>query len=160
VTLDEELDPDGIDVYVQWLYTRSIPSYEKDIQQARCIRLIKAHIVGESLQDTGFQQAIHNEIIEDSLEKESGMSLEALVLAYKRTDGPCALRRFLIDLYTLQGNDDWFLNAPRVVLVDLAKSLLEKVKLQDGEDVWSFMAAAGHIEQEEAGPEVVDDSVE
>jgi hypothetical protein len=49
VTLDEELDPDGFDVYVQWLYTRSIPNYEKDIQQARCIRLIKAHIVGESL---------------------------------------------------------------------------------------------------------------
>jgi hypothetical protein len=160
MTLDE-LDPDGFDVYVQWLYTRTIPIYEKDIRDGRTIRLIKAHIVGEALHDTGFQQAVRNEIIDDSLEKEeSSMQLDALLFAYKKTDGPCALRRFLIDLYTLLGDDDWFLTAPRVVLVDLAKSLLDKVKLQDGEDVWSFMAAAGHIEPEKAGPEVLGESEE
>jgi hypothetical protein len=56
LTLDE-LDPDGFDVYVQWLYTRNIPSYKYDTQEGRicCIRLIKAHVVGESLQDNEFQ---------------------------------------------------------------------------------------------------------
>jgi hypothetical protein len=114
--------------------------------------LILAHVVGETLQDVEFQEAVRNEIIENNLESGNGMHLIGVVFAYQKTDGPCALRRFLIDLYTLQGNHNWFLIAPRLVLVDLAKSLLEKIKLQDGEDVWSFMAAAGHIEQEKAGP--------
>jgi hypothetical protein len=51
---------------------------------------------------------------------------------------------------------------PRIILTDLAQSMLNKVKLQDGEDVWSFMAAAGHIEEEEAdrGEADIDESEE
>jgi hypothetical protein len=147
----DELDADGFDVYIQWLYGRSIPTYVVDTQddRARCIRLIKAHIVGEFLQDVDFQQAVRSEIIEDSLEN-NGMDSAPIVFAYKETSGSCALREFLVDLYALRGDMEWFKDTalPRSVLIDLAQSLLAKIKPPKDYDVWSCMAAAGHIEQE------------
>jgi hypothetical protein len=136
-------------MYVQWLYGRSLPVYEADGDDtnARCFRLISAHGLSDTLQDTGFQQAIRKELIEEAQD----LDATVIAFAYKHTNGPCALRRFLIDLYVLQGNYDWFLDnsLPRIVLTDLAQTRSDKVKMQDGDTVWSFMAAAGHIEGEE-----------
>ena len=156
-----ELNAEAFDGYVQWLYSHSIPAYEADGDtNARCVRLIRAHILSDNLQDTLFQQAVRRELIDEAQHLDSTI----IAYAYKHTSGPCPLRRFLVDLYALQGNNDWFLDKslPRVILTDLVQSLLDKAKLQDGEDVWSFMAAAGHIEEEEAGHGeiVVDESEE
>jgi hypothetical protein len=145
-----ELNAEAFDVYVQWLYSHSIPAYEADGDiNARCVRLIRAHVLSDNLQDTLFQQAVRRELIDEA----QHLDATIIAFAYKHTSGPCPLRRLLVDLYALQGNNDWFLDnsLPRIILTDLAQSLLDKVKLQDGEDVWSFMAAAGHIEEEEAG---------
>jgi hypothetical protein len=87
---------------------------------ARCGRLIRAHVLSDNLQDTLFRQTVRRELIDEA------QHLDAIIIAfaYKHTSGPCPLRRFLVDLYALQGNNDWFLDnsLPRVILTDLATS--------------------------------------
>ncbi|KAH6637446.1 hypothetical protein C7974DRAFT_470369 [Boeremia exigua] len=146
-TLDQ-LDPDGFEIYVQWLYSHEIPP-TLGAADDRFERLLRAHLVGSALEDHDFLLALRSDIV--GIAVESGLSYNAVDFAYKNTHEPCALRRFLIDLYALTGSIDSLKNGnvSNLFLIDMAQSFMAKSKLlADGATVWTMMAAEGHIEIE------------
>ena len=50
----ENLDPDGFEVYVQWLHSSQILDYASEMTDEGVVRLLKAHMVGTTLADTDF----------------------------------------------------------------------------------------------------------
>ncbi|CBX98025.1 hypothetical protein LEMA_P094340.1 [Plenodomus lingam JN3] len=151
-----DLDADGFDVYIQWLYTSRIPSYKTKEEDgaADCIRLIKAHLVGEKLQDKGFQIAVRKQIVQESLDKSQGISSASVTYAYCKTRGSCLIRKFLIDLYAATG--DYLMNSlltiteredgkDAVNLTDSARNNLWSLSDFDRNNVWWFMADADHF---------------
>ncbi|UPX19578.1 uncharacterized protein EKO05_0009837 [Ascochyta rabiei] len=151
----DQLDPEGFEVYVQWLYSQQIPSYDADIDaNARCIRMLKAHLLGNTVRDQDFLLAVRNEIIETAVE--AGLGYNAIDYAYKTTRKPCSLRRFLVDLYALTGDAQSLKegNVSHLFLIDLAQSFMEKSKnFAEGKDVWSMLVAEGHIKGDLRVPE-------
>jgi hypothetical protein len=150
-TLDQ-LDPDGFDVYVQWFYSDRIPQYNGDADD-RVLRLLKAHIVGETLNDAGFINAVRTEIAEIALEARSqtGISYTVIDFTYKHTHEPCRLRSFMCDLYALAGRPGFLKdvgNVSRLFLIDMVESFMNKSGLDGNPDVWGMLADAGHIELE------------
>ena len=143
----DQLDPDGFEVYVQWLYSQQIPSYKADeARGARCVRLLKAHLVGDTLEDTEFIHAVRNDIVESAME--GGLSYDTIDFAYQHTHKPCALRRFLVDLYALTGDARSLKegNVSKLFLIDMAQSFMNKSKPEvEGENIWTMLAGEGHI---------------
>ncbi|KAF9701047.1 hypothetical protein EKO04_000471 [Ascochyta lentis] len=146
-TLDQ-LDPEGFEVYVQWLYSHQIPSYGSDKDaNARCIRMLKAHLLGNTIKDNDFLLAVRNEIVETAVE--AGLEYSAIDFAYKNTLKPCSLRQFLVDLYALTGDAQSLKegNVSHLFLIDMVQSFIGKSRnLSEGADVWSMLVAEGHIE--------------
>ncbi|KAI4927690.1 hypothetical protein J4E85_006202 [Alternaria conjuncta] len=104
----EECDPLSFDMYMQWLYTGTIPVYPHgDLENAvqnRFIELMKAHIVGDKLQDPGFLKAIYEEIIDYSLTVEKLPSRKSVVFAYTNGSEVSLLRKFLAALYAVRAS--------------------------------------------------------
>ena len=112
--------------------------------------MLRAHLASSALEDTDFLLAVRGEIVEISVE--CGLSYDTIGFAYKNTHEPCALRRFLVDLYALTGSMESLRegNVSRLFLIDMAQSFMEKSKQHaEGEDVWSRLAAKGHITHQE-----------
>ncbi|CAN9163875.1 unnamed protein product [Alternaria alternata] len=153
----DDIDADGFDVYVQWLYGRIIPIYKADkgVGELRCSRLIGAHIVGDFLKDTAFLSTVRKEILKCSFDMTIKSRENLLIAAYRRTERPCELRRFLVELYTLQNETTSFSRkaAPSEVYVDILACLLEKARAQEDKHVWSSMSASGYIGQNRLGTE-------
>ncbi|KAB2102583.1 hypothetical protein AG0111_0g9091 [Alternaria gaisen] len=147
----DDMDADGFDVYVQWLYGCTIPVYEaaKGDHELRCFRLILAHEVGETLGDIEFLQVVRQEIIECSLRMTDKSRHQLMLVAYQKTTRSCALRRLFVDLFALQTNYDALKMAetPGCIFRNFVQCLMDRMKAQGEQDVWSFMSAAGHIEQ-------------
>ena len=150
-TLDH-LDPDGFEVYVQWLYKDRIPHYTGDADD-RVLRLLKAHVVGETLEDTEFLFNVRKEIVEVALEArdQTRISYAVIDFAYQKTHTPCLLRRFMCDLYAVMGSarslEDHG-NVSRLFLIDMAKSFINKSGPDGNPDVRGMMADEGYIELE------------
>jgi hypothetical protein len=150
----DDTDADGFDAYVQWLYGRKIPTYvaDKGDVQVRCRRLVKAHIVGDSLGDEDFVKVVRHEIVKDSLEGAYTISVDVLNTVYKTTAGPCTLRSFMVCLYVLHGNRGNWIHQVNTLchaaLVDLTTHMLEEAELQSAEDIWTDMRDLGYIEPE------------
>lgn len=148
----DQLDPDGFEVYLQWLYSHKVPDFAVGSTVDRCMRMLKAHLVGSALKDEEFMLAVRNSIVVIAVE--GGLDYNVVGFAYKNTHEPCALRRFLIDLYTLTGSMDSLRdgNVSHLFLIDMAQSFMEKRKQPaEGETVWTRLAAEGHIELEGEG---------
>ena len=132
---------------MQWLYSQQIPSYKADnTDSARGVRLLKAHVVGETLEDSAFVDTIRNEIVQSAIE--SGLGYNVIDFLYQYTHKPCALRRFLVDLYALTGDAQYLItgNVSKLFLIDMATSFMSKSKpVAKEENVWTMLAAAGHI---------------
>lgn len=156
-TLDH-LDPDGFEVYVQWLYSQQVLHYTGTADD-RVVRLLKAHIVGSTLEDTEFLHAVRNEIVEIAIgaQAQAGITYAAIDFVYENTREPCALRRFTVDLYALTGSPESLKDAgkvSRLFLIDMVQSLIKKSKSGGEKDVWGMMAAEGHIEIEDEDDQV------
>lgn len=111
------------------------------------MRPIKAHLVGSALENNEFLLAIRSEII--SFAVEYGLSYNTIEFAYKNTHEPCALLRFLADLYALTGSSESlkFGDVSHLLLIDMAQSFMQKSKQPaEGETVWTRMAAEGYVE--------------
>ncbi|KAJ4987295.1 ring finger domain containing protein [Stagonosporopsis vannaccii] len=146
----DQLDPEGFEVYVQWLYSRRVPSYAVGTTDDCCVRMLKAHLVGSALTDGAFLLAVRNRIVEVAVE--GGLGYAVVDFAYKNTHEPCALRRFLVDLYALTGSMDSLKdgNISHLFLIDMAQSFMDKSRQPaEGETVWTRLAAEGHIEVED-----------
>ena len=151
-----DVDPDGFETYLQWLYQRTIPTYAMDNgnDELRCFKLIDAHVVGEFLEDKEFVQVVRQEIINCSLQMDEMAHHKILLHVYGKTIGSCALRRFIIDLYVLRGSYELLdkLETTSTIFRDIMRSMMEKAKTQDVKAVWDCMISAGHIEQDEMSP--------
>ncbi|KAG9192633.1 hypothetical protein G6011_11367 [Alternaria panax] len=151
----DDIDADGFDVYVQWLYRRVILVYQADKGDDKfcCSILTDAHIVCEFLKNIGFMKILREEIIQCSFNMTVESREKLVITAYQKTGQPCDLRKFLIELYALQNEPASFFRkaAPPEVYVDILACLLEKARAQNDKHVWSSMSAAGYIEQGEVG---------
>jgi hypothetical protein len=142
-----DIDSDAFEVYRSWLYQRTIPPYRTNVElSARCIRLVKAHILAESLSDVDFRHAVRSAIVDDCAE--IGLSTRTIAIAYKQTDGPCPVRDFLCHLYRCIGQshslDDKFM--PQAFIRDLAKSRMSNSKTPaSAAKVRQHMMTAGQL---------------
>ncbi|KAI4958967.1 hypothetical protein J4E86_002687 [Alternaria arbusti] len=157
-----QVEVNGFDMYAQWLYGSSLPSYnaDEDGGELRCIRLINAHIVGDLLKDSQFVQAVRKEIIKCSLNISDASRYTLLTHVYESTKDRCALRKLFIDLHILRNKHTraQMREAPKAITHDLIYRLLERSRTLRDEDVWSFMRDEGYIEQDEANIDEVDDT--
>lgn len=143
----DQLDPEGFDVYIQWLYSYGISDYATDTADDRCVRMLKAHLVGNIIDDNDFLVAVRDELVK--IAAKSGLSYSVIAFAYNNTHEPCALRRFLVDLYALTGSMDQLKegNISHLFLVDMAQSFMAKSKEPGGEEyVRAQVAGEGHFE--------------
>lgn len=148
----EQLDPDGFEVYVQWLYSNGIPEYNGDADD-RVLRLLTAHIVGETLGDNAFLYAVRNEIVEVAIEArdQTGLSYAVIDFTYKHTHGPGTLRSMMCDLYALTGTQGTLKdvgNVSRLFLIDMAESFMKKSGPVGNPDIRGMLAGEGYIELE------------
>ncbi|KAI4608686.1 hypothetical protein J4E80_008891 [Alternaria sp. BMP 0032] len=101
----EKCDPLSFDMYMQWLYIGIIPSCPHgdadNAVQSRFTQLMKAHILGDKLQDPGFLKAIREEIV-DYVTVKKLPEREVIVFAYANTSTTSLLRKFLANLYALR----------------------------------------------------------
>lgn len=123
------LDPEAFEVYYQWLYSARFPIYNADKKDpdARCLRLLKSHLLGSKLDDAIFQKAVVKEIIRTALSNTAVIRCTAVRYAYKSTTGPCILREFMVDMYAICApstslKDESF---PHEFVRDLAQALLD-----------------------------------
>lgn len=145
----KEIDPAGFGIYMQWLYTDKIPEYGED-GVARCKRLIQAHMVGETLQDPFFVNAIRCEMVHNSLAVDVSRTAVEHVCRHHGTTSR-TLRKFIIHLHAMQlpGNLEWLQIAPRTFLIDLMEYFVRKSKDMEGsEDIWSRLTQVGLLEKE------------
>lgn len=143
----DQLDPEGFDVYIQWLYSYGILDYATDTADDRCVRMLKAHLVGNIIDDNDFLVAVRDELVK--IAAKSGLSYNVIAFAYNNTHEPCALRRFLVDLYALTESMDQLKegNISHLFLVDMAQSFMVKSKEPGGEEyVRAQVAGEGHFE--------------
>jgi hypothetical protein len=148
----DHLDPDGFEVYVQYLYSGEVPKYNGSVDDC-IVRLLKAHFVGVAVEDVDFLHAVRRETIRVAIEaahNESKITYTAVDFAYKNTHGPCPLRRFMCDLYSLTGDGDSLKevgNVSRLFLFDMVNSFMEKSKPKgEVDDMWGMMAVEGHVD--------------
>ncbi|OSS46511.1 hypothetical protein B5807_08662 [Epicoccum nigrum] len=93
--------------------------------------MLRAHLVGDILKDNDFLLAVRNEMAK--IAARSGLNYNVVAFAYNNTHEPCALRRFLIDLYALTGS--------------MGQSFMVKSKKPGGEEyVRAQLAGEGHFE--------------
>lgn len=59
----EQLDPEGFEVYMQWLYSYNIPEYTGTADD-HCLCMLRAHLVGSTLEDEDFLLVVRNKIVE------------------------------------------------------------------------------------------------
>ncbi|KAF3004976.1 hypothetical protein E8E13_008124 [Curvularia kusanoi] len=143
----DQLDPEGFEVYIQWLYLYEISDHAADTADGHCVRLIKAYLVGDILSDSEFLLVVRNEIVETAVE--NGLSYSAIAFTYNNTHEPCALRRFLVDLYTLTGSMEQLKggHVSHLFLVDMAQSFMVKSKEAVGKEyIRAQLAGEGRFE--------------
>jgi hypothetical protein len=142
-----DIDPDAFGVYRSWLYQGTIPVYRTDGELfARCVRLVKAHILADSLSDVDFRHAVRNAIVDDCAE--SGLSTRGIAIPYQETDGACPVRDFLCHLYRCIGQwyslDDKLM--PQAFIKDLARCPMSNSKTPaSSSEVRQHMLAAGQL---------------
>ena len=158
----EDLSADGFDMYIQWLYGSSLPTYDADEgdDELRCIRLINAHIVGDVVEDSEFAKAVRQKIVKCSLNMTDASRHKLLLPVYENTNGPCILRKCFIDLCMLQNihtATEWE-ETPKEIRKDFRLRLRERTMARNDEEVLSFMSYEGYIEQDEADDDEVDDT--
>lgn len=150
----KNLDPDGFEVYVQWLYSSQIPDHASETVDESVLRLLKAHIVGNTIADSGFLRAVRIKIAEIAIaaRKQTGMSYAAIEFVYQNTHEPCAIRKFMVDLYIVTGAQEVLKdhgNVSRLFLIDMAESYMQRSQPRRGDaDIWGMLADEGHIELE------------
>lgn len=121
----DQLDPAGFEVYIQWLYSYDIPEYTGTADD-RCIRMLRAHLVGNALDDEEFLLVVRNKIV--TIAEDSGLSFSTVAFAYNNNHKPYALRRLLVDLYALTGSQEQLMEGgvSHLFLLDMAQSFMKK----------------------------------
>jgi hypothetical protein len=139
VRLREE-DPEVFQVYLHWLYYHTLPvridspGLDGNVEY---LRLAKAYIMGDMLQDGNFKDAVLDAMAEKGKSKASdgnhwhpvGPVIRAI---YDNTRASSEARRFLVDTYTNFANGKWLRDwgaeedLPKEFLLDLAIAVLDR----------------------------------
>ncbi|WAO97088.1 Hypothetical protein NCS54_01479400 [Fusarium falciforme] len=134
----ESDSPDVFNVYMQWLYYRTIPVRidEPGIRgNAEYMLLAKAFVLGDKLQDGGFQDAVMDAMV-DKTSSEASDSQKwfpvgpVIRFIYENTLASSKARLFLVDVYTFHGHGNWLTDwatqddLPKEFLFDVARSKL------------------------------------
>ena len=152
-------------LYVQWLYTRRIPSGDSTSNSKTSgkefRKLVDAYILGDQFQDTGFKNAVVNTFLYAvNMQDEEGTqfypSCDCIKRLYEGTPGPCGFRRLLVDTFIRSGSYEW-LEAPNSCdppefLQDLEVALLKASESVNADPAGSLEGCLYH-EHEEASKE-------
>ena len=164
-----ECDPSSFDIYMQWLYTGIIPSYPLgDVGIAghgRFTQLIKAHIVGDSLQDARFLKALREEMIDYSLATNKLPGQDGVVYAHDNASRTSKLWKFLAHLYAMQAGRKTqrsYEHYPAQFIQELLQALLVLRRRERSDDLKKSLAdwLSGEEEEEEEDEEVDEDEEE
>ena len=158
----DEGDPLSFDMYMQWLYTGTIPSYPHgDVENAvqnRFIEFFRVHMLGDKLQDPGFLKAVREEITNHTQTAEALPNEEAIRFACTNASEASVLRKFLADLCALRVSSR-FSNTegyPKQFVNDMLRALLSrrghKSSLRKSLAEW-LPEEEGKEDQEREGPE-------
>jgi hypothetical protein len=109
ITLEKDLDPDAVQLYLDWLYTGQLQisqaidrgSHEFDLH------LLKAWIVSEVIDDSVFRQAIIVEHLTVTDEGFEGFGLHAIEFAFK-DDTSHYMRAFVVDSFHVYADQEHF----------------------------------------------------
>lgn len=141
-----ECDPLSFDIYMQWLYTGIITGYPhgdvgNDVQRS-FTQLIRAHIVGDSLQDVRFLKALREEMIDYNLASNRLPGREGVVYAYDNASRTSKLWKFLAHLYAARAsrNSRSYEHYPTQFLHEVLKALLGRRRRERGEDLKKSLA--------------------
>lgn len=127
--------PSTVNLYAQWLYSKSIPSRNSPGQDyndsiAEHSLLIKAFIFGEKIQDGHFKDALIDALIHavDTPDQNGELLYpEAWMVecVYQGTPEGCPFRRLLVDMHVF-GESEWLNDEKNVdFLRDLGKRLID-----------------------------------
>ncbi|KAF2827383.1 hypothetical protein CC86DRAFT_290608 [Ophiobolus disseminans] len=140
-------DPDAFEIYYLWRSNGSISADPtKDHAATRCIQLMKANILSGVLNDMEFQHVVRRVII--TVSGTHGLHSKVIKFAYKATDGPCALRRFLCEFYLVIWKTQSLENGilPQAFILDVARSRTTERKIPSTvAEIQQHMAGAGHL---------------
>jgi hypothetical protein len=108
-----ELDESSFSIYCEWIYSRQVAVGNAldgdEIESAsKYYQLVNAYLLGICLEDSKFCTAILDSFLELDVDNGSYPGSGPVQTAYKNTEGPCVLRRFLVDLYVIADDGDWF----------------------------------------------------
>jgi hypothetical protein len=97
------------ELYLQWIYSRTLPTPNHSPECSGIDKLIDAYILGDVLQDGDFRDAILDAISDIATTKRVHMR-NSLTRIYKHTVDKDPLRRLAIDSCAFSGGDDWLIN--------------------------------------------------
>lgn len=144
-----DFEQTGFDVYVQWLYTDSIPEYGEDSVE-RCKRLLQAHSLGDAISDPAFINTVRCEMVRERRAADVGRAALEYVCRRSSTTSR-SLQKFLVHLYAMQlpCNLEWLNIAPRTILIDIAECFVTNIKeFKSGEDIWTRLTQAGFLKKQ------------
>jgi hypothetical protein len=124
-----DLDSASFELYLAWLPAQSVPRRAPvETASERCCRLVKWHVLGETVKDKKSQVNLREEIVDTVLEDGRALVAQAIVVARSTTQVGCVTRRFLVHLHVLIGSAAIFDDkaVPRTFILDRAQCLTER----------------------------------
>lgn len=135
-----EHSPDVFMIYLHWLYYHTLPVRIDEpgpTGNAEYLQLADAFILGDMLQDGGFQDAVMDAMM-DKTESTATDGRKwypvgpVIRSVYENTLPSSKARLFLVDIYTMRGQGSWLTDwatqedLPKEFLLDLAVSVLNR----------------------------------
>jgi hypothetical protein len=136
ITLGEELDPDAVQVYLDWLYTKRIV-FQMDpygLEEYFSFSLLTAWIVAESMQDVDFRhQLVAKYVSATANGEDTSFGRTSIHYAFETESSP-SMRAFVIDAFLVDLDPGWFDDSahlfPANFLHKLCGSVLRSMKDQ------------------------------
>ena len=134
VSLPEE-DPKTFQLYLHWLYCKTLPVKSDSIRNTELVKLAKAYVLGDRLLDLDFKDKVIDAIIDKSRSSSLGlygyMLDPATAYIYKNTLEGSKARLLFVDLYLGEGDKAWLTDRSKILLpedflFDLASALIGK----------------------------------
>ncbi|KAH7085333.1 hypothetical protein BKA63DRAFT_559969 [Paraphoma chrysanthemicola] len=161
IVLDEPLDSDAVQLYIDWLYTGCLQYQESSIESDEDfnLMLLKAWTVSVILKDTKFRYALIAEYVHAVVnESHPGFWLASVKYAFEENSSP-SMRSFVADAFLANMEPDWFHNEshefPTSFTHYLCRSILQslKDKVKDGELLQAHTNGEYELEENDDGSE-------
>jgi hypothetical protein len=144
------LDGVSFDYYQEWLYHHTILLQhnessigDDDTNEEESYVLINAYLLGLQVRDAKFCKDVLQALIEVCNETECIPGSGPISRVYRATKEKSCMRRFLVDIYVVQAEPDWFMDDvwseyPSKFMADLTMALLRRRR--DSQNIENDMA--------------------